>query len=139
MCFKVANSGATTTTLIKIAQTMNCAIALNGAAGSSLLKNFAGTASAGNFASIPFVESGGLTTLSPYDDVAEMFYNKNSALCGPITSAVLKISPGCSSPYLGTNVVLTGNFWTLQGKQDVNLGYDETLCIEISNAAGSIR
>ena len=56
-----------------------------------------------------------------------MFTNLHSIDCGSFVGCQLK-AVGCINPYSG-NVALNPSTFALTAKQNIDLGYDELLCV----------
>jgi len=65
-----------------------------------------------------------------------MFSNTNSADCGGFTACSVK-PVGCGAGSYTGKATMTASTFALNMRQDVDAGYDETLCIECQNAAGA--
>jgi hypothetical protein len=68
---------------------------------------------------------------------AAFFTNPFSSACQAINSCSLKVSPGCGSVHGGTNLVIDTSTGAITAKQNIDVGYEETVCIECSNPGGS--
>jgi len=68
---------------------------------------------------------------------ASFFTNSDSATCGAVASCAIKVS-GCGSAYTGTNLVINASTGKLEAKQNVQAGYDDTVCISCSNTLHTI-
>jgi hypothetical protein len=60
---------------------------------------------------------------------ADFFTNTHTTLCGVITACSLKTPSGCAGPYVGTNLAITSATGAITGKQNVDAGYEDTVCI----------
>ena len=65
-----------------------------------------------------------------------MFTNVNNADCGVFTACAVKPS-GCTGSYSGYAAIGASPNFALSIRQNIDAGYEETLCVECSNAAGS--
>ena len=63
---------------------------------------------------------------------ANFFTNADSATCGSLSTCVIKAS-GCSGTYSAGNLVINASTGKLEAKQNVDAGYDDTVCIKCSN------
>jgi hypothetical protein len=61
-----------------------------------------------------------------------------TTLCGAITACSLKTPSGCAGSYVGTNLAITSATGAITGKQNVDAGYVESVCISCENSVGSI-
>lgn len=57
------------------------------------------------------------------------FTNADSAACGAMATCAIKVA-GCASNYVGTNLEINASTGKLEAKQNVQAGYDDTVCIK---------
>jgi hypothetical protein len=65
---------------------------------------------------------------------SNFFTNADSATCGALASCEIKAS-GCTNAYSAGNLVINASTGKLEAKQNVDAGYDDTVCIKCSNTA----
>jgi hypothetical protein len=70
---------------------------------------------------------------------AAFFTNPFEASCLAINVCILKVSPGCGSNYdmSTSNLAITTSTGAITAAQNIDAGYEETVCIECSNPGGS--
>lgn len=76
---------------------------------------------------IAYVDSATLVTKA--SGFADFFTNTHTTLCGAITACSLKTSGGCANPYTDANLVIDTTTGAITGKQNVDAGYEDTVCI----------
>jgi len=67
---------------------------------------------------------------------SDWFTNTHSTLCGAITSCEIKAT-GCSNSYDLGNLAITANTGAITAKQNVEAGYEDTVCIKCTNGHSS--
>ena len=60
---------------------------------------------------------------------ADFFTNTHSALCGAITACSLKTPAGCAAAYATGNLAIDATTGAITGKQNIDAGYEDTVCI----------
>ena len=132
MCVTCTNSAHSVTNEVTIRQKINCAIALSDATNStSLLKNYKDpVVGSVNYASIPYDVAASHKFLSEYDVSTKMFTNENTADCGVFTACVVKPSGCGSGAYSGKAAIGASPNFALSIRQNVDAGYEETLCVQ---------
>jgi hypothetical protein len=78
---------------------------------------------------IAYVDSATLVTKA--SGFADFFTNTHTTLCGVITACSLKTSGGCASAYdeSAGNLAIDTTTGAITGKQNVDAGYEDTVCI----------
>jgi hypothetical protein len=102
---------------------MDCAIALTGATQPTAHPDQV----------VNFVDS--LTLFEVASSASVFFTNPYSSQCGAITSCSLLVE-GCGSAYGGSDLSIDSP-GKVTSKQNVNLGFTITVCVECENLAGS--
>jgi len=75
------------------------------------------------------------TLIEKSSGFANWFTNTHVTLCGAITSCEIKAA-GCSASYTAANLVID-NAGAVTAKQNVDAGYEDTVCISCSNGHSS--
>jgi hypothetical protein len=75
------------------------------------------------------------TLVTKASGFADFFTPLYTATCGTITACTLKVS-GCGSAYTAANLFIS-SAGVITGKQNVDAGYEDTVCVSCSNAHGS--
>jgi hypothetical protein len=75
------------------------------------------------------------TLVTKASGFADFFTPLYTATCGTITACTLKVS-GCGSAYSTGNLAIS-SVGVVTAKQNVEDGYEDTVCISCSNAHGS--
>jgi len=102
----------------------------------SSIKNYKDPAVGGvNYAAIVYGANPASVALSEYAATTSMFSNANSADCGGFTACEV-LPVGCSGTYAG-RATMTASTFALNMRQDIDAGYEETLCVKCQNALGS--
>jgi len=83
---------------------------------------------------LPYAAS--VTLVEKSSGFANWFTNTHVTLCGAITSCEIKAS-GCSSAYTAGNLAITANTGAVTAKQNVDAGYEDTVCIRCTNGHSS--
>jgi hypothetical protein len=127
LCVKCENSVGSSTQHDnwKIVQNRNCATALASAVqGSPLIDQ-----------TVTYAANSALVTKA--SGFADFFTNPFIATCNAISACSLKAS-GCSGSYDDGNLVITSSTGEITAAQNIDAGYEDTVCIECQNEAGSI-
>ena len=126
MCVKCENSVGSSTQHDnwKIVQNRDCATALDGAVQGSPLAD----------QTVTYADNSALLTKA--SGFADFFTNPFIATCNAITACSLKES-GCGSAYGLGNIEITSATGEIKAKQNIDIGYEDTVCISCQNSAGS--
>ena len=125
LCVKCENSVASSVQINNwvLTQNRNCATQLVGSINGSPLVD----------QTVAYVNSA--TLVSKSAGFADFFTPLYTATCGTITACEIKAS-GCSGSYSAGNLAID-SAGVVTAKQNIDAGYEDTVCISCSNAHGS--
>lgn len=143
VCYKCTNSHGDFTNTFTVQQKIDCANAYLTSNSTSLLKNYVNPiVGSENYDQISYDSSSASKALSEYTSFANLFTldadNSHADMCGPLTNCVLRTAD-CSASYSGSGMAsIVAGTGALSIRQDIQAGYSETLCVQCTNAGGSV-